>query len=354
MMFKLELPLMKNLPRLAALMLVLMLSAISAAQETAVRTFTNPVYRGADPWIVRHGEYYYLCRSANDAGIEVWKSRRLTERGERKLVWKAPETGWNRAEVWAPEMQYLFGKWYIYYAASTGKNEDHRMGVLESVTDDPQGEYIDRGVLYTGDDIVGKTNNRWAIDGTVLQIDRNLYFIWSGWETTQDVQYLYIARMENPWTIAGNRVKLCDNATYAWERVGEDLKQRGLNEGPTAIVRNGKVFLTYSCSGSWEPAYKTAMLYADVTADLLDPASWTKHPEPVFKGAGRVLGAGHACFTTSPDGKEDWIVFHTKTRPQHGWNDRVVHMQPFTWRDGFPHFGEPVQPGQPIPVPSGE
>lgn len=336
------------------LLLVLALSAISSAQEPAPRTFTNPIYRGADPWVVRHQGSYYLCRSANDLGIDVWKSNRLTDRGARKRVWTAPASGWNRAEVWAPELHYLSGKWYIYYAASTGKNADHRMGVLESVTDDPQGEYIDRGQLYTGDDIVGKANNRWAIDGTVLKLDRKLYFIWSGWETTQDIQYLYIARMENPWTIAGNRVRMCANDTYPWERVAEDIKQRGLNEGPTAIVREGRVFVSYSCSGSWEPTYKTGMLYADAKADLLDPTSWTKHPTPVLQGAGRTLGIGHACFTKSPDGTQDWIIYHTKTRPEHGWADRVVHAQPFTWRDGFPVFGAPAQPGVAMPVPAGE
>jgi GH43 family beta-xylosidase len=341
--------------RMPGLLLALMLCSMSLAQESAPRTFTNPVYRGADPWVVKHEGHYYLCRSGPGHTIEVWKSSRLTDRGERRTVWKAPATGWNRAEVWAPELHHISGRWYIYYAASTGRNADHRMGVLESAGDDPLGPYLDRGQLYTGDDIAGRTSNRWAIDGTVLQLERNLYFIWSGWETTEDVQYLYIARMENPWTIGGNRVKLCDNATYAWERVGENPKQRGLHEGPTAIVRNGRIFLFYSCSGSWEPTYKTGLLHADAKADPLDPASWTKHPQPVFTGAGRTLGAGHASFTTSPDGTEDWIVYHTKTRPQHGWDDRVIHMQPFTWgADGFPRFGEAAQPGEPLPVPSGE
>ena len=324
------------------------------AQQAPQRTFTNPVYRGADPWIIHRDGAYYLCRSAG-RGIEVWKSSQLTDRGQRKTVWRAPETGWNRAEVWAPELHHLFGKWYIYYAASTGRNADHRMGVLESVSDDPQGEYIDRGQLYTGDDIARKRDNRWAIDGTTLQVNRDLYFVWSGWETTRDVQHLYIARMENPWTIGGNRVRLCDNDTFPWERVGENPKERGLHEGPAAIVRNGRVFLIYSCSGSWQPTYKLAMLHADARADLLDPRSWTKHPAPLFQGAGRTLGAGHCSFTTSPDGTQDWIIYHTKTQRDAGWTDRVVHMQPFTWReDGFPEFGEPAQPGALLALPAGE
>ena len=75
---------------------------------------------------------------------------------------------------------FLDGKWYIYYAADDGQNENHRMFVLESETDDPLGEYVDKGMM--------DTSGRWAIDGTTLQKeDGSLYFIWSGWEGTENV-----------------------------------------------------------------------------------------------------------------------------------------------------------------------
>jgi GH43 family beta-xylosidase len=62
---------------------------------------------------------------------------------------------------------------------------------------------------------------------------------------------------------------------------------------------------------------------------------------------------GHCCFTQSPDGTEDWIVYHSKTRRWDGWHDRVVRAQPFGWRaDGLPDFGRPIY--GPMPLPSGE
>lgn len=341
--------------RLATLGVALLLQGEpSLAGEQPALTFTNPLYRGADPWIAQRDGHYYLSQSGPGQSIIIWKSSSLTQRGQGNIVWQAPRWGWNCAQIWAPELHYLNGRWYIYYAASTGDNADHRMGVLESRTDDPQGPYLDRGMLYTGDDIAGRKNNRWAIDGTVLQIHSKLYFIWSGWEDQRDIQSLYIARMENPWTIASNRVKLCANDTYTWERVSESPRQRGLHEGPAALRRNGKIYLTYSCSGSWQASYKLGLLVADENADPMDPASWTKLPRPVFAPTADVFGVGHCSFVTSPDGKEDWIVYHAKTEKREGWR-REVRMQPFIWQaDGLPEFGTPIPSGQPLPLPSGQ
>ena len=318
-------------------------------------TFTNPLYAGADPWVVLHDGWYYLCQTGPAGRLEVWRSRTLTHRGERRVVWTPPRAGWNRAQVWAPELHFVRGRWYIYYAASDGRNANHRMGVLAAATDDPQGPYVDRGMLYTGDhDPAERRDNRWAIDGTVLDLRGRLYFIWSGWPDHRDVQHLYVAPMSDPCTISGPRVRLCANDCHPWEHVGERRTQRGLHEGPQVLVRNGKVFLVYSCSGSWQPTYKLGMLHMDVGADPLDSHSWRKLDRPVFDSTREVFGVGHCCFTTSPDGTEDWIVYHSKRFRWDCW-DRVVRAQRFTWgADGFPQFGSPDASRRPMPVPSGD
>ena len=333
--------------------------ASEPAAEEAARTFVNPLYEGADPFVYKHTDgIYYFCESEGDGGISIWKSDRLTDKGVRRVVWTPPAEGWNTSEIWAPELHYLSGKWYIYYAADSGENKDHRMGVLESVTDDPQGEYTDKGMLYTGDESENtgdesEGNNRWAIDGTPLKVGDRLYFIWSGWEGTVDEQWLYIAEMENPWTIKTNRVKLAENDDYSWERVSESADERGLNEGPQILERAGVIYVVYSVSGSWQTSYKLAQLSIEAGADPMEPSNWVKHDNPVFTGSDRVYGVGHASFTTSPDGSEDWLVYHTKIDTVPGWR-RVVHMQPFAWTEQGPDFGDPVPAGVPLAVPSGE
>src|SRR5687768_12320905 len=88
---------------------------------TPSETFTNPIAPGADPWVVWHAGFYYWCASENDLGVAVYRSERLTDRGEKIVVWQAPARGPHSREIWAPELHRLDGKWYIYVAASNGK-----------------------------------------------------------------------------------------------------------------------------------------------------------------------------------------------------------------------------------------
>ena len=366
------LPLAAPAPARAALVAALLAALLSACSSAtapgpqpvtpptaATCTFTNPVLAGADPSIVQKDGVYYFVQSVN-GGIVVYRSDRLTQPAQNGVqVWAAPDTGWNRSNVWAPELKFLDGKWYIYYAAGrAGPPFVHqRSGVLESVSDDPQGRYVDRGMLYTGDSVATRGTPHWAIDLTVHRIGGQLYAMWSGWEgsatTDRTPQHLYMARMADPTTVASNRVRI-SSPTAPWEqRSASDGLE--LQEGPEFLERDGRLFVVYSTGESWLPAYKLGMLRLSApTADPMDPASWVK-TGPVFQSAGSVVGVGHHTFARSPDGREDWLVYHAKTTSTPGWNDRVIRMQPFTWgSDGAPSFGTPVPAGTPLARPSGE
>lgn len=330
---------------------LLVLVASVAAQPA---TFLNPIAEGADPWVIRQGNAYFWCASDGNRAIAIHRSDRLTTLGEKHIVWRAPDTGPYSRQLWAPELHRLDGRWYVYVAASDGKNENHRTIVLESAGDDPLGPYQLKSELYTGDDVASGKNNRWAIDATVLELGGKRYCVWSGWQDTRDEQWLFIAPMANPWTIAGNRVRLCDNDDYVWERVGEKPTERGLAEAPQVLQRNGRTFIVYSTSSSWQPTYKLGMLELAPGGDPMNPAAWKKHGTPVFQSTDRVYGVGHNAFATSPDGREDWLVFHAKQDRADGWK-RSLYLQPFRWReDGTPDFGAPIPPRTPLPVPSGE
>ncbi|MFN2169263.1 MAG: family 43 glycosylhydrolase, partial [Anaerolineae bacterium] len=156
------------------------------------QTFTNPIVdRGQDPWVIRWRGAYYFCQSRRNR-VYVTRSEGLLGIGRRpgSAVWR-PERGteWSH-ELWAPELHYLRGRWYIYVAADDGDNANHRMYVLEGTTQDPEDPFVLKGRIAAPTD-------RWAIDGTVLQMpDQRLYFIWSGWEGSENVaQHLYIAPM---------------------------------------------------------------------------------------------------------------------------------------------------------------
>lgn len=315
-------------------------------------TFTNPVATGADPWVVRRNGFYYYVQSQND-GIWVYRSANLTDLGLNGVrIWQAPDTGWNRSNVWAPELHWIDGRWYVYYAAGRSGPPyiSQRAGVLQSTSEDPQGAYVDKGMLFTGDDPTA--GSIWAIDLTVGRIGSQLYAVWSGWDanatTDKTPQNLYIARMSDAATIAGPRVRL-SSPTESWEK-GPELD---LQEGPEFLLHGTDVFVVYSTRDSWLKEYQLGQLRLAVGADPMNPASWTKSG-PVFQGRETVYGVGHASFTVSPDTSESWIVYHSKRSADPGW-DRVVRMQKFTWRsDGNPDFGVPTPPGQLIPQPAGQ
>ncbi|MEJ7713250.1 MAG: glycoside hydrolase family 43 protein [Pyrinomonadaceae bacterium] len=171
-------------------------------------------------------------------------------------------------------------------------------------------------------------SDKWAIDGSVFEHQGKLYAIWSGWEgDVNGVQSIYIARMKNPWTIGSRRVRI-STPEYPWEKVGDlDNSKQPLepphvdvNEGPQILKRGDKLFLVYSASGCWTEHYSLGMLSASAKSNLLNPNSWRKQTRPVFQSSpeASAYGAGHNSFFKSPDGTEDWILYHANsaTRPR--------------------------------------
>lgn len=321
----------------------LLLGWLAVAAEPRT-TFTNPILtHGADPWVLHRGNAYHYCFS-RDRQVWVGTSRRLEQIGAVAPVpvWTpGPGHPWSR-NLWAPELHFLRGRYYIYVAADDGDNARHRMFVLEGDSSDPQRPFQLRGKIHAPDD-------HWAIDGTVLTLpgDR-LYFLWSGWEgETNGQQNLYIAPMSDPLTISGPRVRISE-PTRDWERHGRPW----VNEGPQVLWHGDRFWVIYSASGSWTDDYCLGALEWS-GGDVLRPESWVKRPAPVFARTETVFGPGHASFVTSPDGTEDWIVYHAAQFRGAGWK-RDIRMQRFAWNaDGSPDFGTPVATGVPLALPSG-
>jgi GH43 family beta-xylosidase len=317
-------------------------------------TFYNVLLpNGADPWVVRHSDGYYYMTVSTGGSVRLWRSRSLTGLGggQQRVAWTPPAAGPSSKHLWAPELHHVGGKWYIYVAADDGRSEHHRMYVLENANADPfQGEFVLKGKVFD------PRADRWAIDGTLLNVRDRLFFIWSGWEGDEDIrQVLYIAPMSDPLRLSGPRVEIA-RPQFAWEKAGSD-RQRArpeVNEGPEVLIRSNLVHVVFSASGSWTDDYCLGILTARLDADLLSPAAWTKSPHPVFQRARGVPGPGHCSFVKSPSGAEDWIVYHAARYPGSEWN-RLVRAQRFSWRtDGLPDFGAPADPNRPIPLPAGD
>ncbi|PXV52390.1 Beta-xylosidase, GH43 family [Dyella jiangningensis] len=288
---------------------------------------------GPDPWVTqRDGVYYYTSTQGDH--IALRKTTDMTHLADAMpvVVWRPPAQGPNSHSIWAPELHFLDGKWYLYYSASDKAHDDdaHRhVGVLENASPDPtQGQWIDKGMLKT---------HLAGIDGTVFDHHGKRYFVYSAY--VGDHSDLIIAPMINPWTLGEPQVDIA-RPTYAWEMQGgrKILEAPEFIEGP-----QGQVFLTYSASACWSDGYSLGLLSAAPNADLLAPASWRKSPIQALASspARGFYAPGHNGFFKSADG-EDWIIFHANGGPD--WKctaRRAPYIMPFTWKtSGEPDFGK--------------
>lgn len=339
----------RYLPALAMLALGIMMgpALVAAAPATASETYRNPLLpSGPDPWVTQRDGWYYYTHTLGDR-IALWKTRDMAHLGQAPatVVWRAPASGPDSTSIWAPELHYLRGKWYLYFSAADKTHDDdaHRHTfVLENASADPtRGQWLSRGMLDT---------RHTGIDGTVFELHGKLYFVYSAY--VGDHSDLVIAAMTNPWTLSPKQVDIA-RPGYRWEMQGgrKILEAPEFLQGP-----GGKLFLTYSASACWSDDYALGMLTAQPGADPLDPAAWKKSPRPVFaqSPANGVYAPGHNGFFKSPDGRQDWIIYHANSGP--GWKcttRRSPRMQRFQWRkDGTPDFGVPVKADVPLPAPS--
>ncbi|WP_426448025.1 family 43 glycosylhydrolase [Paenibacillus sp. S-38] len=308
----------------------------------------NPlIEQRADPWIYKHtdGFYYFTASVPEYDRLEIRRSETIEglASAEPAVVWRKYDTGPMSANIWAPEIHYVQGKWYIYFAAAKTTETveglfDHRMFVLECDAENPlEGEWIEKGQLKTDWE-------SFSLDATSFEHNGTQYLVWA--QRDPEIpgnSNLYIAAMSNPWTIIGPQVMLT-KPEYDWEVIGFLV-----NEGAAVIKKNGKIFISYSASAT-DHHYCMGLLSASETADLLDPASWTKSPVPVFVTSEEngQYGPGHNSFTVAEDGVTDLLVFHARSYkeivgdPLYDPN-RHTRVQVLEWNaDGTPSFGVPL------------
>lgn len=331
-------------------LLLLTCAMMPFSSALAGPTFHNPVMLNApDPFAMRHtdGFYYFLATRQNR--IDLVKSSTLTGigGGALKTIW-TPSQGGGCCELWAPEIHYLDGRWYVYYTASTGGGDaSRRIYVLENSAADPMtGTWIMRGAV--------NTSSPGALDGTVWMHNGIRYFLWSGYGNWPNYgSAVFIARMSSPWTLTGAQ-NVIAQPTAAWENVGG----MAINEGPAPLVRGNRMFMIFSAGACWSDGYSLGMLSASTSADPMNPASWTKSPGPVFsKSTGNsVYAPGHNSFVKSPNGQEDWIVYHANPGAGQGCGTlRSTRVQRVNWNaDGSPNFGAPEPEWAALAKPAGE
>jgi GH43 family beta-xylosidase len=314
----------------------------SNAQKLQKNQFDNPlVLQRADPFVTKapNGTYYFIATAPEYDRIEIRSAKTINgiKTAKPVVVWRKHDKGAMGNHIWAPELHRIGGKWYIYFAA--GSAEDKwaiRKYALSNISEDPtKGVWVEEGQIVSRPD-------RFTLDATTFELAGQRYFLWVDRASETVVNTgLFIAKMTGPTTLDDKQV-IISQPQYDWEMRGHKV-----NEGPAVLIRNGKVFVTFSASAT-DANYCVGLLWAEVDADLLNPASWHKLPEPVFftNEALKRFGPGHNCFTVAEDGKTDVMIYHARDyseingEPLYDPN-RHTRARVLRWtKDGMPDFGQ--------------
>lgn len=265
----------------------------------------------ADPYVYRHkdGTYWFTASVPAYDRIVLRKSDTLdalADAGE-VTIWERHAQGIMSIHIWAPEIHYIDGKWFVYFAA--GDQADIwaiRPYVLECTGQNPmEDQWVERGQMQAADPFSFRD---FSLDMTVFENLGKWYCVWAEKVNVgKKISNLYIAKMESPTKLSTAQV-LLTAPDYDWERV-----DFWVNEGPALLRHEGMLYLTYSASATGA-YYCMGMLSIPEEGELLDPRAWKKERFPVVKTDWEkgILGPGHNSFTVSEDGTEDIMIYHAR------------------------------------------
>lgn len=312
-------------------------------RENYIRTNYNQPFisQRADPYILHHfdGTFYFTASVPEYDRIVLRRSSTLQGLREAKetTVWARHERGIMSIHIWAPELHYIRGDWYIYFAA--GDRDDIweiRPYVLRCTGQDPLTDpWEEVGLVERADDFCF---NDFSLDMTVFEHQQCLYAVWAEKVNIgKKISNLYIAEMESPVSFKTPQV-LLSFPSYDWEQIGF-----WVNEGPAFLAGKDNVYITYSASETGA-CYCMGMLSAKADADLLDPNSWTKSRMPVLstdvsKG---LFGPGHNSFFQDDEGNTV-MAYHARTYdeiigdPLYDPN-RHCYLMHISWDNDVPSF----------------
>lgn len=290
---------------------------VSGTVKSSAELYSDPfIKERADPYVVDGGDgYYYFTASypaygSVDKGYDRIILRRSNTVGglasaEEKTIWKAHSSGILAKHIWAPEMHYIGGSWYMFFAA--GASSDIwaiRPYVLKCDGDPYTGNWTECGQMQAS---AGDSSSfaNFSLDMTYFENNGKHYVIWA--EIKGDSS-LFMAEIDpaQPWKLTSKPI-LLTKPEYKWELVNNRV-----NEGAAVLKTDKKVYVFFSASGTGSE-YCVGRLEADINANLMDTKSWKKLTEPVLSSADvkGCEGPGHNSFVRDELGNL-LIVYHAR------------------------------------------
>lgn len=313
-------------------------------------SYTNPVYDKylGDPFVLSHEGGYYAYGTA-PASSQGWQFPVLYS---TDLVhWE--EKGWSLQPVlggvhyWAPEVAYQSGTFYMYYSADGVDGNDHQLRIATSRS--PLGPFEDMGLLLAPDD-------PFTIDPHPFQDqDGEWYLYYSRDFLTLDDDNrvgtgIVVDRLLNMVTLEG-KPQVVVRPHADWQLFQEQRSMYGsvydwhTIEGAAVRLHNNQYYCFYS-GGAWERE-NYGVSYV-VASHPLGP--FRRPPEvklPLLRSSpGNVIGPGHNSFTLSPDGSQEYLVYHAWNREM---TARLMCIDRLEWAADRPVILGPTWTPQPLP-----
>jgi xylan 1,4-beta-xylosidase len=304
--------------------------------------YRNPILQGfyPDPSIVRVGRDYYLVNSTFGwfPGIPVFHSRDLvTWRQVGNAIDRPDQLGMTKINLssglYAPAITHRAGLFYIVNTCvDCGGN-------FVLTARNPAGPWSAPRWLPT---LVG------GIDPSLFFDDDGQAWIVNNGPPEGKPRYdghraIWIQRFDPATLTAGSkRTVLIDGGIHP-----EDKPV--WIEGPHLFKRDGWYYLTCAEGG-------TGVNHSQVVLRARAPEGpYEAMPEPILtqrdlpeRRPNPVTSAGHADFTTTPDGR--WWATFLAVRPYQGdlyTTGRETFLLPVEWQDGWPRI---LPPGTPVPL----
>ncbi len=315
-------------------------------------TQSNPFYyqndlgitQIGDPFILKasDGLYYLFCTSSPSSGYYCWKSEDMVHWSGKNLCFTKESDSWCKDSFWAPEVVEYEGRYYMYYTASQ-ENGSLRIGV--AVSELPGGPYkdikkeplfdfgyaaIDANVLIDEDGSKYLYYSRDCSENAIGDVNKSeIYGVKLGDDMISvEGEPLLLATPEQDWELG--------SISPLW------------NEGPEVIRHENTYYLTYSANFFGGSSYSVGYATSDSPLGTYEKSD---HNPILFSGNPKtVSGPGHHGFTTSPDGTELWMAYHTHTDPKTGGGNRKVNIDRVLFaEDGSMYVNGPTLCEIPIP-----
>lgn len=323
--------------------------------------------RGADPSVITitEGEekgYFYMYNTTEIIGATGVYSWRTKNFNDWEVMGPAfiPERGaWTIREIWAPEVIFRDGKYYMYY---TGKNEiTGRRGMSVAVSDSPSGPFKE----FVGTGIDGKEYNHKtqifdfgfpAIDASPF-LDGDDFYLYFSKDQVDGVSSIYGVKMLDMVTPDMDTLKLLTYPTFA---TNEEMETSGLgsvrwehkttganiwNEGAFMYKHNDLYYLTYSANPFWSREYAVGYAVSDSPlGDFEKPKN--NRVLGVDVTWDHMSGTGHHSFFKA--GEELFIAYHAHVDRVYGDSGRAIAVDRVVFVGDKLHINGPTYSIQPL------